>query len=147
MNQRISRRILALMGMLVITAALPACSLDAGPVVSAQEAFARAQAGQLTIVDIRTPEEWRQTGIGQGVLRMDMRNPDFVPQLLAQLGGDKSASLALICRTGNRSAKMQRRLLAEGFSGVINIKEGMAGSGAGVGWIRQGLPLVSCGKC
>jgi rhodanese-related sulfurtransferase len=66
---------------------------------------------------------------------------------VARLGVDRTAPVALICRTGNRSGKQQRRLTAAGFTNVINIAEGMAGSGAGAGWIRQGLPVMPCLQC
>lgn len=144
MHEPAKRRALAFLGALAIAAALPACSGDSGPSLSAPEAFARAKAGQLTIVDIRTPAEWRQTGIGQGVIRIDMRSPGFVQQLLAKVGGDKNAPVGLICRTGNRTTQMQKVLQRVGFTNVVNIKEGMAGSAAGPGWIRQGLPLEPC---
>jgi rhodanese-related sulfurtransferase len=34
-----------------------------------------------------------------------------------------------------------------GFSRVYNVKEGMAGSGAGPGWVRRGLPVERCQTC
>lgn len=36
---------------------------------------------------------------------------------------------------------MQRVLREAGFTQVYNIKEGMAGSAAGPGWIKRGLPV------
>jgi rhodanese-related sulfurtransferase len=47
----------------------------------------------------------------------------------------------LICRTGNRTTQVQRYLEAQGFTQVFNVREGMAGSAAGPGWLRRGLPL------
>ena len=34
-----------------------------------------------------------------------------------------------------------RYLEAQGFTQVFNVREGMAGSAAGPGWLRRGLPL------
>ena len=71
----------------------------------------------------------------------------FVEDLLKQTGGDKTAPIALICRTGNRTTQVQRYLEAEGFTRVYNVKEGMAGSAAGPGWVKRGLPLEDCRSC
>jgi rhodanese-related sulfurtransferase len=130
---------------------LTGCSMESGPELSAPDAFARAERGELTLIDIRTPPEWRQTGTGQGAYRVDMRHPQgtkgFVGEVLALVGGDRSAPVGLICRTGNRSGHMQRALMAEGFTNVYNVKEGMVGSGAGPGWVRRGLPVEPCSTC
>ena len=54
---------------------------------------------------------------------------------------------ALICRTGNRTGQVQKFLQAQGFTNVLNVSEGMAGSGAGPGWARRGLPIEPCVQC
>ncbi len=127
--------------------ALAGCARERGPTLSAPEALAAAQQGRLTIVDIRTPQEWRQTGIAQGVERIDMRDPHFERALLARVGHDKNAPIALICRTGNRTARMQAALRDAGFTNVYHIAEGMAGSQHGPGWMARGLPMESCRTC
>lgn len=128
-----------------------ACSQASGPTLTAPEAHAQAQAGQLTLVDIRRPDEWRQTGVAQGALRINMAHPQgtagFVRQVEAEVGGDRNAPIGLICRTGNRSTHMQQALAQAGFTRVYNINEGMVGSGAGPGWIKRGLPVEPCPTC
>ena len=138
----------------MLTAALlvlAGCIVESGPELSAPAALARAESGQLTIIDIRTPQEWRQTGVGKDVQRLDMRHPGgvngFVTDILARVDGDKTAAIALICRTGNRSGQMQRLLLDNGFTQVFNVREGMVGSSAGPGWIERGLPVEPCRRC
>nr|WP_295398978.1 rhodanese-like domain-containing protein [uncultured Thiocystis sp.] len=127
------------------------CSQAAGPTLTAPEALAKAQAAELTLIDIRTPMEWRQTGVAPLALRIDMQNPKgpegFADKVLTAVQGDKSAPIAIICRTGNRSGYMQQELMARGFSNVYNVSEGMVGSKAGPGWIRRGLPIESCTNC
>ena len=122
-----------------------ACSRDSGPALSAPEAHARAQAGALTLVDIRRPEEWRQTGVAEDALRINMVHPQgtagFVGQVAAEVEGDTAAPIGLICRTGNRSRQMQQALRKAGFTEVYNVEEGMVGSRAGPGWLARGLPL------
>lgn len=121
----------------------------AEPDLSAPEALAAASAGQLKLIDIRTPQEWRQTGVAPGAGRTDFyRGPEsLVQSILEMTGGDKNAPITLICRTGNRTTKAQQYLQGLGFSRVYNVKEGMAGSAAGPGWIKRGLPLESCPQC
>lgn len=121
------------------------CAPDSGPTLAAPDAHAQARAGTLTLIDIRRPDEWRQTGVAEDALRINMAHPQgtpgFVRQVAAEVGGDKNAPIGLICRTGNRSAHMQQALLEAGFTQVYNVKEGMAGNGAGPGWIKRGLPV------
>jgi rhodanese-related sulfurtransferase len=127
---------------------LAACApTSAGPEIAAAEAQRRAQAGELVLIDIRRPEEWRETGVAQGAVRIDMRRADFADAVLQQLGGNRAAPFAIICRTGNRTTQMQRELIGLGFSQVYNVREGMAGSAAGPGWLRQGLPVTPCPQC
>lgn len=130
---------------------LAACSSPAGPQLSAPQAQEGVARGTLTLIDIRTPGEWRQTGVAQGSKRIDMRQrggPNaFLAAVDQALGGDKTAPVALICRTGNRSNVMQGFLLESGFTQVYNVSEGMAGSGAGPGWVRRGLPVEPCPNC
>jgi rhodanese-related sulfurtransferase len=154
-----------------------ACSRDSGPTLAAPDAYAQAQAGKLTLIDIRRPEEWKQTGVAKDALQINMAQGEagfvaqvtaelegdknalqinmahpqgmagFVQQVTAELGPDRNAPIGLICRTGNRTTQMQRVLTEAGFTQVYNVKEGMAGSAAGPGWIARGLPLEACERC
>lgn len=123
----------------------------ANPDLTAPEAAAAVAAGKITLIDIRTPPEWKETGVAKGAQLINMLHPQGAPgftnALLEKLKGDKNAPIALICRTGNRTTQVQRYLQSQGFTQVYNVREGMAGSGAGPGWIRQGLPVQSCGNC
>lgn len=133
---------------LLITAG---CTQAAGPSLTPAEALEKAQAGEVTLIDVRTPEEWRQTGVAPVAHRIDMLDPQgpsgFVDKVSAEVGGDKSAPIAVICRTGNRSSQVQQELMTRGFTNVYNVVEGMAGSRSGPGWIRRGLPVQSCSDC
>ncbi|CCG40412.1 rhodanese-like domain-containing protein [Magnetospirillum molischianum] len=120
-------------------------------VLSAPEANALVVAGKMTLVDVRTPEEWRQTGVPAGAKRLDYQNrtgqTQFVEHLTQAIGGDRSTPVAIICRSGNRSTQVQRLLIENGFTHVVNIREGMLGSDAGPGWLRRGLPVIPCPMC
>ncbi|MBO9435875.1 rhodanese-like domain-containing protein [Ruegeria sp. R13_0] len=113
----------------------------AGGQLEVTQAHQKAVAGDVLLVDIRTPREWRATGVGQGAQPLDMRREDFIPALVQMAGGDKSAPVALICARGVRSARLSNQLTAAGFTNIIDVPEGMLGSAAGPGWVRAGLPV------
>lgn len=114
-----------------------------GQAIDAQTAFERAEAGEIILVDIRRPEEWHATGTGRGAHRIDLRRPDFIEALTKLVDGDLDRPVALICAGGVRSARIANLLTENGFTGVIDVSEGMLGSSAGPGWIARGLPLAN----
>ncbi|RKT46421.1 rhodanese-like domain-containing protein [Thiocapsa rosea] len=120
---------------------------QADSTLTAAEALEKSRAGEITFIDIRTPAEWRQTGIATGALTIDMTAPTFVQDLLKAVEGDRNAPIVLICRTGNRTGYTRDALEKLGFTNVSHVPEGMAGSRAGPGWVRRGLPVESCKTC
>jgi len=123
----------------------------AEPGLSPVDASTLTAAGKITLVDVRTPAEWRESGVPPGAKRLDYRNRSgdaaFVEQIAAMVGGNRAAPLAIICRSGNRSAQVQTLLIQNGFSHVLNVSEGMWGGAAGPGWLRRGLPVEPCPTC
>ncbi len=109
--------------------------------ISVAVAHEQASDGRILLVDIRTPREWRASGIGEGAVPLDMRREDFVNALTELTGGNQAAPVALICARGVRSARLSNRLIEAGFTNVIDVPEGMLGSAAGPGWVRAGLPV------
>jgi rhodanese-related sulfurtransferase len=132
---------------LLLAASVAAAQSD--PKLPAADALAAAAAGKVRLIDIRTPREWRETGVAPGAARIDFyRGKDaFVMAVLGLVGGDRDAPIALICRTGNRTSRAQKLLRANGFTRVYDVSEGMAGSAAGAGWLARGLPVEPCAKC
>ncbi len=130
---------------------LTACSQDNGTALSAPDAYARSQAGTLTLIDVRHADEWRRTGVAKGALHIDMTNTQgeagFVRQVTAEIGSDKHAPIGLLSLGGNRATNAQTVLRKAGFTQVYVIKEGMHGSSAGPGWIARGLPMEPCPGC
>ena len=133
----------SLVFLLALLAALPAHADDNG-LLSAPDAWQRSGEGALLIIDIRTESEWRETGIPEGAglsslfLAYGLPNLDFVDEVTALTGGDRSRPIALICAAGVRSAVAHLLLESEGFEHIYDIGEGMAGSGDGPGWIARG---------
>ena len=109
--------------------------------ITPDEARAKALAGEIVLIDIRRPEEWASTGIADVALTADMTSADFIQTLLAIRDQNPSTPLALICRTGNRSGYVSGELYKAGMTNVIDVVEGMAGSGIGPGWATRGLPV------
>lgn len=119
---------------------LVAGAAAAAPAISVQDAYKRAEAGEILLIDIRSPEEWRTTGIATVARPISMHVKGFFEKLDAAVGGDHGKAVALICSSGGRSTWMQVQLLARGYTNVINVSEGMEGGSNGPGWIWSGLP-------
>lgn len=111
--------------------------------LSAPEAHEKVMAGQITLVDIRRPDEWARTGLPEGALALDMRRDDFAEVLSTHVNGAADSPIALICARGVRSRGLAARLRDAGFARILDVPEGMLGSGAGPGWVRRGLPIVA----
>lgn len=138
MTRMMNRRVLFLGAAATFTVSSTA---QAAKALSAAEAHRQAEAGKIVLIDIRTPEEWTETGSGSSARRLDMRRGDFTAALDKLLGGDKSKPVALICARGVRSSRLSRALRDAGYTAIIDVPEGMMGSYAGPGWIERGLPL------
>jgi rhodanese-related sulfurtransferase len=81
----------------------------------------------------------------------DLRGND-VRKRRAALGfpaaaGDKDLPIALICAGGVRTAFAADLLRDRGFTQILDVGEGMLGSGDGPGWIARGLPTEPCPQC
>ena len=115
-----------------------------GGTLSVKEAFRRAAEGNIALIDIRLPSEWRRTGVGLNAIPITKHQSiyDFVDQLKA-VAGDEGRPIALICAEGVRSASMHKQLMQFGFKGVIDVHEGMKGNTMGPGWIKSGLPVTT----
>ena len=112
-------------------------------VMQANIAHEAAASGEIILVDIRTPQEWQETGIGEGAIPLDMREESFVASLVELRTNNPDTPIALICRTGNRSGYVVNALVEQKFPGLVDVSEGMAGGRNGRGWIRSGLPVYA----
>ena len=137
-----------LMGTLALATNAPA---GEGGVIAADAAAELATNGEILVIDVRSPREWRQTGVPKGARQVTIHDPGglpgFVEAVKVALGGDLKRPIAVICATGNRSTLARRVLAKAGFTRVLNIKEGMLGGPNGPGWLRRGLPVESCNAC
>ena len=84
----------------------------------------------IKIIDIRTPTEWKETGIVQGsytIMFYDDRGNFDVESFLSQLDKvvNKDESFALICRVGSRTGVVSEFLSDKLGYKVINLKGGI----------------------
>jgi len=127
--------------------ALPAIAQTSSPApapyaTTSSEVFAASPNGA-TLIDVREPSEWAQSGVPASANRISISRPDFVDAVLQAVNGDKSKPVAVICRSGSRSVRAANQLAAAGFTNVTNIGDGMIGrEGVGKGWLAASLPLT-----
>ena len=113
------------------------------PILSAPEAQAKLAAGDMVLLDIRSPQEWRETGLAEGAWPVSMHAPDFGARLQAILKEVPADRVGLICATGGRTGHVTNILRQNGIEGVIDVSEGMMGNPRGPGWIAREMPIVT----
>ena len=133
----IRRTVLA--GLLALCA-IPAFAEDVR-LITPPDAYSALNEGKIALVDVRTPGEWAEDGIAEGAETIAMQDPEIGAKLDALTGGDRSAPIALICRTGARSGAVAAAMARAGYTNVYSVAGGMLGSAEGPGWKRSGLPV------
>lgn len=122
--------------------------------LSPEDALQRATEGNVTIIDVRLPVEWAETGLPKTALGISLQDnetlqprPGFIDDLLREVGGNLDEPIALICARGNRSAFARKLLAANGFTQLYDVTEGMVGGVNGPGWLARELPTERCSVC
>ncbi|WP_420860624.1 rhodanese-like domain-containing protein [Algirhabdus cladophorae] len=113
------------------------------PILSAPEAADKMQSNDMIVLDIRSPQEWAQTGVAKGAWPVSMHQADFGQRLNVILQNYRPDQIAMICATGGRTAYIIDILAKNNISGVADVSEGMMGNPKGPGWIARGMPVVS----
>lgn len=80
----------------------------------------------LTIIDVRTPEEYAE-GHLDGAVNIDIYAADFAKQIKAL---DPAGSYAVYCRSGSRSSQAVALMESEGFMSVTDLGSREAASEA-----------------
>jgi rhodanese-related sulfurtransferase len=143
-------RCLALLLALAFVA--PTAGAGGSSVIASAEALAGVRAGEMTLIDVRSPEEWRETGVPRGAKTIAIHGPGgmagFVAAATRALDGKKDKTVALICARGWRSHRAANALREAGFTSVLNVREGMLGNPFdGSGWLSRRLPVEPCKNC
>ena len=85
--------------------------------INAVEAKARMDSGdEIVILDVRTKEEYDAGHIAGAILVPNESITDKQPELLPEL----DAEILVYCRSGNRSAQAARKLIAIGYTNVVD---------------------------
>jgi rhodanese-related sulfurtransferase len=100
------------------------------PSIDIAELEARIATGDVRVLDVREPDEFR-SGHLPGAIHVPVRR---LPERLDKLKRDKP--YAVICQSGNRSRGATNLLLDSGFEGAVSVR---GGTGA---WARSGRPIV-----
>ena len=114
---------------LLLLVAVQVCAKD----ISVKEAADLVQNPPqgLTIVDVRTPAEFREGHLA-GAVNMDFFGASFDSQILSL---PKDKPVLLYCRTGNRSAGAYDAMEKEGITNILHMNQGITA------WQQAGLPV------
>ena len=105
--------------------------------------FLKLQTQGAPVIDIRTPGEWKQTGIIKGAHKMMFFSPNGQPDLagwffeLGQLVKDKKSPILIYCAHANRTQSLGQGLTQMGFENVYELKGGIEN-----GWLKSGKKTV-----
>ena len=108
----------------ILASALPALAWEENTLTEAELVQSDA-----LVVDIRTPEEWAETGVLPGVERLSFADPaSFAEAFVAAYGTGLASDreVVLICRSGRRSAAAAEALAARIPNPVISQAGGMS---------------------
>ncbi|WP_243363445.1 rhodanese-like domain-containing protein [Fundidesulfovibrio terrae] len=147
----------------------PAKLTTLGKYCTAMEAYLmwRAKPKEVTILDVRTPEEYSFVGHAEMALNIPVSlfnakfnaetkrygmddNPDFTSQVSMRLG--KNDTILVMCRNGERTAPAVNKLAQAGFTNVYSVVDSFEGDAVTDpesvyngkrmknGWKNYGLP-------
>ena len=128
---------------ILLIAALLSVSLFAEFKTVDADEFVKLQAKGYPVIDIRTPDEWKQTGIIKGAHKMMFFTPTGEPDLagwffeLGHLVKDKKQPILIYCAHANRTQALGQGLDQMGFKHVYELKGGIEN-----GWINLGKKTV-----
>ena len=101
------------------------CQEEAGFRSVSVEEFARVMADtSVVVLDVRTADEHNAGHIEGTTLHIDVLKPDFDSLAVANI--KKGSTVALYCRSGNRSKRASAQLAAKGYK-VIELATGYNG--------------------
>ncbi len=130
MNRSFSRRFV--IAALVTTFSYGVFSQTEDESVSLEFARKELEAGKVTLIDVREPQE-HATGIAKGALLLSMRQIGF---RMSEIPKDPNRPVLLICNTQNRSSATFKFLRDKGYTNVRYVLGGMSE------WNRRGWPVA-----
>jgi rhodanese-related sulfurtransferase len=127
-------------GLAALPLAAGTASAQAPASLPVREALAAAEAGRLTLVDIRTPDEWADTGVPRGARPLDVTGSAFEVRLAGLRLDHPGRPIALIDRSGAQSSATVRKLAGRGWRDLVAVRDGMLGP---AGWLAEKLPVTA----
>jgi rhodanese-related sulfurtransferase len=104
------------------------------PTISPRQLADLCKSGQIDLLDVRTPVEFRELHVAHARnVPLDRLDPAVVMQAR---NGSREEPLYLICRSGGRGRQASEKFLAAGFPNVVNVEGGT------LAWAECGLPVV-----
>ena len=82
-----------------------------------------SQNENITLLDVRRPNEWKQTGVIPGSIMVEMQT--LPKELQNGLSLSDKNEVIVICRTGNRSSNVVRYLIEHFKINAINLSGGI----------------------
>ena len=116
-----------------VVEAVPSVTSSVVQVVNAAEFSAVVDGSDVTVIDVRTAEEFTTSRLADAEL-FDIASPDFI-DMISTL--DTNGRYAVYCRSGNRSAAATAAMLDLGFTDVVELGGGI------LEWEAAGYPTVS----
>lgn len=113
---RPSRRVLALVLVVLLATLLAACGGSGSAVKKPSPADAAGMVGSRIVIDVRTPAEYAAGHIA-GAQNIDVEAGDFAAKI-APL--DKGAAYLVYCRSGRRSAIAADQMASAGFKDIVD---------------------------
>ena len=111
-----------------------------------QEALTAYEKNNLTIIDIRTKKEWKETGIIPNSILVNMHNDNyeentnFIEEVITILDKNPNDKIVFICASGARSEIVTNYFYEKGYQNVSHISEGIVGKKKD-GWLFLGYPM------
>lgn len=130
MKETMKKKIVAIVSALLV---LTGCSSSGATDLSAKEFQAKTLESGVITLDVRTPGEFME-GHLVNAINIDVESPSFASEIEKL---DKSATYAVYCRSGRRSANAVATMKDAGFSSLFNLNAGVQE------WTAAGLPLVA----
>lgn len=129
--------------LILLILVLNACNNEASSYTNISNAeLKNLMANGAVLVDVRTAQEWKQTGIIADSKTVSLffangkMNSDFVPEIEKIV--KPNDAVILMCSTGGRSGVASELLFNKlGYKNVYNLQNGI------LGWIKEGNPVIA----
>ncbi|MDZ4288839.1 MAG: rhodanese-like domain-containing protein [Prosthecobacter sp.] len=126
------KRISIIFTLLSLLSLATAFAEDKAKHVNAEQAAELIQDGKVTVIDVRTADEFSEGHI-KGAKNFDILSKDFAANLDKM---DKKQPVLVHCQAGSRSARSLPTLEKLGFAEVYHLDGGMND------WLKAGKPVV-----